>query len=247
MAEPDKLDDVKSRLAQVRSTIQAQESLCERKPGAVALLAVSKGQPAVSIRSAYDCGQRAFGENYLREALQKMEELGDCAIEWHFIGRLQSNKTRSVATHFDWVHSIDRARIAQRLSTQRPASLPALQCCLELRLDADAAKGGVTESELDALAALVDSLPGLQLRGLMTIPASADPHQAALVFARLADCYTRLRQRHRGMDTLSMGMSGDMGAAIAAGSTLVRIGTAIFGPRNSHFSTGKQEDANSVR
>ena len=222
------IDDVSTRIHRLGERIQRLEPM----PGAVTLLAVSKGHEAAQIKAAFKAGQRCFAESYVQEAITKQQSLEGYNIEWHFIGRVQGNKTRAVAERFDWVHSIDRARIARRLSDHRPASLPPLQCCLECRLDTDPGKGGIGVDELADLAELVDALPRLCLRGLMTVPAASDdPNHAIEVFTQLADCYTHLRRQFASLDTLSMGMTKDMEAAIAAGSTMVRLGTAIFGPR----------------
>lgn len=214
-----------------------------RNAEGVTLLAVSKTQPAGAIREALAAGQHAFGENYVQEALDKMAELG-CAAhagqapapegvpQWHLIGGVQSNKTRAVAEHFDWVHTVDRLKLAQRLSDQRPAGLPPLQVCLQVNISGEASKGGVTPEELPVLAHAVAALPRLRLRGLMAIPEPAGdfesqrrPHHA------LHALLQRLQGEGLALDTLSMGMSADLEAAIAEGATLVRVGTAIFGQR----------------
>ncbi|MCP1367854.1 YggS family pyridoxal phosphate-dependent enzyme, partial [Halomonas sp. BBD48] len=199
------------------------------------LLAVSKTKPAALIREAYACRQRDFGENYLQEALDKQAELADLTeIVWHFIGPLQSNKTRAVAEHFDWVHSIDRAKVARRLSEQRPASLGPLNVCLQVNVSGEESKSGVEPEDLEALAAEIVALPNLRLRGLMAIPAPAtDMAAQRRPLARLRQLLDTLRQRypHAPLDTLSMGMSDDLEAAILEGATLVRLGTAIFGAR----------------
>ncbi|MDV6318657.1 YggS family pyridoxal phosphate-dependent enzyme [Chromohalobacter sp. HP20-39] len=199
------------------------------------LLAVSKTQPAASVRQAFAAGQRAFGENYLQEALDKQASLDDLeGIVWHFIGPLQSNKTRAVAEHFQWVHTIDRARIATRLDAQRPAALEPLDVCLQVNVSGEASKSGVSPEALPALADAVVALPRLRLRGLMALPApSDDPATQRRPFAELRALLETLRQRHpqAPLDTLSMGMSGDLEAAVNEGATLVRLGTAIFGQR----------------
>jgi len=200
----------------------------------VTLLAVSKTVPAEVVRDAFDAGQRSFGENYVREALDKVAALADvrAQIDWHLIGPLQSNKTREVAEQFDWVHSVDRLRIAERLSSQRPATLEPLNICLQVNISAEDSKSGVAPAELPALAAAVAALPRLRLRGLMAIPEPADdpaaqraPHRA------LRELFDSLRADGLPLDTLSMGMSADLEAAVAEGSTMVRIGTALFGAR----------------
>lgn len=209
----------------------------------IALLAVSKGQSAHSIRAAWQAGQREFGENYLQEALDKIAQLADLDICWHFIGPVQSNKTRPIAEHFAWVHSVDRLKVAQRLSDQRPAALPPINICIQVNIDGEDSKSGVAPDEVAELALQILELPGLKLRGLMAIPApfgddhsiNKEPHNTP--FFHLAQLLATLRTRTpalAAMDTLSMGMSGDLEAAVAAGSTLVRVGTAIFDERTRH-------------
>ncbi|MFS1525054.1 YggS family pyridoxal phosphate-dependent enzyme [Microbulbifer sp. 2304DJ12-6] len=208
---------------------------CARSPAEITLLAVSKTQPAEVLRIAYEAGQRHFGENYLQEALQKQDRLAELDICWHFIGPLQSNKTRAVAEHFQWVHSVDRLKIAQRLSRQRPDALPPLNICLQVNIDGEQSKSGIVPEALAALAQSVVQLPGLRLRGLMAIPvARRDPAQQRRPFVELARLLQALRAQfpQTPLDTLSMGMSADMEAAIACGATIVRIGTDIFGARN---------------
>jgi len=200
------------------------------------LLAVSKTQTAAAIRTAYQAGQRAFGENYLQEAIDKQVELADCAIEWHFIGPIQANKTRAIAEHFSWVHSVSRMKIAQRLNKQRPVSLPPLNICLQVNLDKEESKAGIDLAELSALAEALQSLPQLHLRGLMAIPAPRNTSQAQKdSFQRLTSALLNLQKQlpQAPLDTLSMGMSADLEAAIAAGATIVRVGTAVFGRRNN--------------
>ncbi|MEL0027967.1 MAG: YggS family pyridoxal phosphate-dependent enzyme [Perlucidibaca sp.] len=212
--------------------VRAAEQASARPSGCVSLLAVSKLQPAAAVRALRGHGQRAFGENYVQEALAKMAELDDLDIEWHLIGPLQSNKTREVATHFDWVHSLDRLKIAQRLSAQRPAGSPPLQVCLQVNIDDEDSKSGCSLSELPALAEAVAGLPGLRLRGLMTIPRPGNARALADLAKTHADLLARLPAvTTQYFDTLSMGMSDDLAEAVAAGSTLVRVGTAIFGAR----------------
>ncbi|MDR6857832.1 pyridoxal phosphate enzyme (YggS family) [Variovorax guangxiensis] len=198
------------------------------------LLAVSKTFPAEAVRVARAAGQIAFGENYVQEGVAKIEALSDlrAGLEWHCIGPLQSNKTRPVAAHFDWVHSIDRLKIAERLAEQRPAELPPLQICLQVNVDAGANKSGVSPGETLALARAVAALPRLRLRGLMAIPEPAPDFEAQrALFLRAAAVFEEMRGAGLEVDTLSLGMSADLEAAIAAGSTMVRIGTAIFGGR----------------
>ena len=203
-----------------------------RAPGSVALLAVSKTWGPEAVRAAHAAGQTAFGENYIQEAVEKITALRDLPLVWHCIGPIQSNKTRLVAEHFDWVHSIDRLKIAQRLSEQRPAHLPPLQVCIQVNVDGGATKSGVSPSELPELARAVAALPRLQLRGLMTIPEPAETEAEMRAVHRQAKVlFEQLRAQGLPLDTLSMGMSADMAAAIAEGSTMVRVGTAIFGKR----------------
>ena len=196
------------------------------------LLAVSKNMPASAVRTAHAAGQTAFGENYLQEALDKRAALADLRLEWHFIGPIQSNKTRAIAEHFDWVHSVDRLKIAERLSAQRPAGLPPLQVCVQLNVSGESSKSGCRPDEAPALCEAIARLPGLQLRGLMAIPAPvAAGADARAPFRELRAWLDAVRQRGVHADTLSAGMSDDLEAAIAEGSTLIRIGTAIFGAR----------------
>lgn len=219
-------------IAKLRERIGAACRATGRDESGVTLLAVSKTRPAEDIRAAWEAGQRAFGENYLQEALTKQAALSDLPLVWHFIGPLQSNKTREVAAHFDWVHSVDRLKIAQRLSDQRPAGLPPLNVCLQVNISGEASKSGCLPTELPALAGAVADLPGLRLRGLMCIPEpETDPARQRAPFAALRGLLEQLQPQHPGLDTLSMGMSGDLEAAIAEGATLVRVGTDIFGAR----------------
>ncbi|WP_111642092.1 YggS family pyridoxal phosphate-dependent enzyme [Marinimicrobium alkaliphilum] len=223
----DKLDKVTARMS-------AAAQAAGRPPESVQLIAVSKTHPAEAIETAYHWGQRHFGENYLQEALDKRAALSHLDnLQWHFIGPIQSNKSRQIAENFDWVHTIDREKIARRLSDQRPDALPPLQVCLQVNIDDEHSKSGVALDELPALAQSVWSLPRLQLRGLMAIPApSADPERQRAAFARLREALDLLNAgAPAALDTLSMGMSGDLEAAIAEGATLVRVGTDIFGPR----------------
>lgn len=217
---------VKQRIA--RAAMQAGSV-----PRDIRLLAVSKTFPAEAVREAFQAGQTAFGESYVQEAVDKILALADLPLEWHFIGPLQSNKTRLVAEHFSWVHSVDRAKIADRLASARPEKLPPLQVCLEVNVSGEASKGGVSPQELEALAAHVRSLPRLQLRGLMAIPAATDdPVLQRRQFREVRELLDELNRKNFRLDTLSMGMSNDLEAAIAEGATIVRIGTAIFGARN---------------
>ena len=223
---------ISDKLQLVSSRIHAAVSQFGRPPDSVTLLAVSKTFPAVTIREAVAAGQRRFGENYVQEALEKMADLADLTIEWHFIGPLQSNKTRPVAEHFAWVHSIDRLKIAERLSAQRPESLPPLNVLVQVNVSGEASKSGCAPDEAVALALAVAALPRLRLRGLMAIPEpSDDPAVLQARFALVRTLAAQLRAAGQAVDTLSMGMSHDLETAIAEGATLVRIGTAIFGSR----------------
>jgi PLP dependent protein len=229
--DPYTIDD---KLAKVTARIHQAAALVGRDPETVRLIAVSKTQPAAAIAQAYAWGQRDFGENYVQEALEKQTELKALLdIRWHFIGPIQSNKTRALAEHFAWIHSIDREKIAQRLNDQRPHSLPRLQICLQVNIDDEATKSGVTLIDLPALAQAVSKMPRLQLRGLMCIPSPSHNRELqGAAFAQLAKALQNLqRQGLTSMDTLSMGMSGDLEAAIAEGATFVRVGTDIFGSR----------------
>jgi pyridoxal phosphate enzyme (YggS family) len=219
-------------LQAVRARIAAAAHAAGRDAGAVGLVAVSKTFAPGRIRKAAEAGQRAFGENYAQEGAAKAVELADLGLEWHFIGPLQSNKTRLVAEHFHWVHSVDREKIAQRLAAQRPPGLGALQVCLQVNVSGEATKGGVEPGGLPALAAAVAGLPGLRLRGLMAIPEPThDPDLQRARFRQLRGLLKDLNARGLGLDTLSMGMSDDLEAAIIEGATLVRVGRAIFGAR----------------
>jgi len=220
-------------LAKVTARIQQAAQTAGRIPETVRLIAVSKTQPAAAVSQAYAAGQRDFGENYLQEALDKQADLKDLAdIQWHFIGPIQSNKTRAIAENFAWIHSIDREKVAQRLNDQRPADLPPLQVCLQVNIDDEATKSGVSLLELPELAKAMSQLPRLQLRGLMAIPAASNtPEQQHQAFYKLRAALIDLQNLGFRIDTLSMGMSGDMEAAIAQGSTMIRVGTDIFGTR----------------
>ena len=228
---------IAENLQAVEATIGAACAASGRPRNAVTLLAVSKTFPAQAVLEAMAAGQRAFGENYLQEALDKMQEVArlqpDTPISWHFIGPIQSNKTRPIAAHFDWVHTVERLKIAQRLSEQRPAERGPLDICLQVNISGEASKSGASAAELPELARQVAALPNLRLRGLMAIPeASSDPARQRAAFARLRGLFDGLRADGLALDTLSMGMSGDLGAAIAEGATIVRIGSAIFGARH---------------
>jgi len=223
---------VSDKLQHVRKRIELAAESVGRPADAVKLLAVSKTMPAQAVREAYAAGQLAFGENYIQEAVDKMAALSDLTLEWHCIGPIQSNKTQAVASNFDWVHSIDRLKIAERLSAQRPAHLPPLQVCLQVNIDGGANKSGVAPQDLLALAQAVKKLPHLQLRGLMTIPEPAETDAAMrAVHRQTKELFDSLNAAGLSLDTLSMGMTADLEAAIAEGSTCVRVGTAIFGSR----------------
>jgi len=214
----------------VRLRLQAAVDAAGRARGAVTLLAASKQQTAGTLRATAALGQRVYGENYVQEALPKMAALTDLDLSWHFIGRLQRNKTREVAAHFDWVHTIERSDLARRLSAQRPPGKPPLQVLIEVNVSGEASKGGVAPGEVVALAAGIRELPGLRLRGLMCLPAPEDdPARQRAAFAVLRE--TLLALEDPGLDTLSMGTSADLEAAVAEGATIVRVGTAIFGER----------------
>jgi pyridoxal phosphate enzyme (YggS family) len=240
------------RHAAVLGRIAAAARACGRDPAGVALLAVSKTFDAGAVLALADCGQRDFGENYVQEALAKRTEVGDRwplrpagrpdqldPPVWHFIGPLQSNKTRPIAESFDWVHSVDREKVACRLSEQRPASLAPLQVCIQVDVSGEATKSGCAPEDVPALARLIAGLPGLRLRGLMAIPAPTDdPVLQRVQFARVREVFERLLAEGLPVDTLSMGMSADLEAAIAEGATIVRVGTAVFGERARKEAVG---------
>ncbi|WP_337017021.1 YggS family pyridoxal phosphate-dependent enzyme [Leclercia sp. AS011] len=230
------MNDIAHNLAQVRDKISAAATGCGRASEEVSLLAVSKTKPASAIAEAIAAGQRMFGENYVQEGVEKIRhfrEKGTADLQWHFIGPLQSNKSRLVAEHFDWCHTVDRLRIATRLSEQRPAEMPPLNVLIQINISDENSKSGIALEELDHLADQVAVLPGLRLRGLMAIPApEADYDRQFAVARQMAVAFEALKTRFPTVDTLSLGMTDDMAAAIAAGSTMVRIGTAIFGARD---------------
>ena len=225
---------IASNLQHVRARIATACQLAGRGVEDVTLLAVSKTYGPDAVRAAYQAGQRLFGENYIQEGVEKITALRDLPLQWHCIGPIQSNKTRLVAEHFDWVHSIDRLKIAERLSAQRPTDLPPLQVCLQVNIDGGTTKSGIAAAEALDLARAVAALPNLRLRGLMTIPEPAPDFEAARAIHTSARVlFEHLNSAGLALDTLSMGMSADLDAAIAAGSTMVRVGTAIFGARQS--------------
>ena len=225
-------DNPAVRLAAVRARIAAGERISDRPAGCVMLIAASKSQDATEIRALYETGQRHFGESYVQEALRKQEALADLAITWHFIGAIQSNKTRDIAARFAWVHGVDRLKIAERLNVQRPPALPPLNVCIQVNVGAEPQKAGVDPGDLPALAAALRNLPRLRLRGLMALPPpSEDAEEQGRHFRALSAAFRQLQAHGHQVDTLSMGMSGDLEAAIAAGATMVRVGTALFGPR----------------
>lgn len=243
-AEPGLSEPHRLRLAAVQARIETACRAAARQPDTVRLLAVSKTFPVEEVRALAALGQHAFGENYLQEALDKIAALQADApqgvgIEWHFIGPIQSNKTRPIAEHFDWVHSVDRLKIATRLSEQRPVGLSPLQVCLQVEVSDEDTKSGCTPQEAPALGAQIAALPGLTLRGIMAIPAPTDdPAQQRDQFRRVREVFEAVRRAlpagaTEAFDTLSMGMSGDLEAAIAEGSTVVRVGTALFGARSA--------------
>jgi pyridoxal phosphate enzyme (YggS family) len=229
------MSTIADNIALVSARIRAAAQASQRDESSIHLLAVSKTKPAAALREAYAAGLRDFGENYLQEALGKQAELGDLPLSWHFIGPIQSNKTRAIAENFAWVHSVDRLKIAQRLSEQRPADLPPLNICIQVNVSGEASKSGCTPADLPALASAISALPRLKLRGLMAIPEPTDDRAAQdAAFAAVRSLNENLRDRlDLPTDTLSMGMSHDLESAIAQGATWVRIGTALFGARGS--------------
>jgi len=224
------MSNIADNIGLVTERIRAAARAVQRNETSVHLLAVSKTKPAQAVREAYAAGMRDFGENYLQEALGKQADLTDLPLSWHFIGPIQSNKTRAIAENFAWVHSVDRLKIAQRLSEQRPADLPPLNICIQVNVSGEASKSGCTPADLPALATAIQALPRLTLRGLMAIPEPTDDRAAQdAAFAAVRDLQASL---DLGLDTLSMGMSHDLESAIAQGATWVRIGTALFGARD---------------
>ena len=226
------MHDIGTALNAVRARVGELERRYHREPGSVTLLAVSKTKPPEAVRAAVAAGQHAFGENHLQDAMTKVDALDGQGVSWHFIGAVQSNKTRYIAAHFDWVHSIEREKIATRLSAQRPADRGPLDVCIEVNVSGEETKSGVPPAGIEPLARLIRELPGLRLRGLMAIPRPAEDFETQRIpFRLLREILDDLNAKGLGLDTLSMGMTGDLEAAIAEGATIVRIGTAIFGPR----------------
>ena len=224
------MSSIAQRLKQIRTQIHDAEMASQRKPGSVLLLAVSKTKPASDIAAAYQAGQRHFGENYVQEALLKQQQLGAFDITWHFIGPIQSNKTRAIAAHFDWVHSVDNLKIAKRLSEQRPGHLPPLNICLQVNISNEDSKSGLALDELPLLIEQTSVLANLKLRGVMAIPAPEDDYERQRQpYRALYQAVARLGRVD--LDSFSFGMTGDLTAAIAEGATIVRIGTALFGAR----------------
>lgn len=225
-------DLIPANITKVLESVSTAAANSGRDPQGITLLAVSKTHPAASVRAAAACGLTQFGENYLQEAEEKIEACSDLDLCWHFIGPIQSNKTRRIAAAFDWVHSVDRSKLLRRLSEQRDAHLAPLNICLQVNISGEASKSGATAEALPELLALAAELPRVKLRGLMAIPAPANSYEEQKAACdQLAALFHDARQHHPDMDTLSMGMSADLDAAVAAGSTMLRIGTAIFGPR----------------
>lgn len=223
-----------NRLQTIIENINVAENLAERMPNSVQLLAVSKTLPSEIIRQAAEAGQRNFGENYLQEALIKINSLEDLQLVWHFIGPIQSNKTKDIAANFDWVQTVDRLKIAQRLDSQRPSNRGKLNICIQVNIDNESTKSGIAATALFELAEKISQLNSLVLRGLMIIPRNTDdPRQQQQSFQQAQLLFKQLAEIYPSVDTLSMGMSGDMAMAIAEGSTMVRIGTALFGMRRT--------------
>jgi pyridoxal phosphate enzyme (YggS family) len=224
------MSTIAANISTLGARIRAAAETAQRDPATIGLLAVSKTKPAEALREAYAAGLRDFGENYLQEALGKQAELADLPLCWHFIGPIQSNKTRAIAENFAWVHSVDRLKIAQRLSEQRPADLPPLNICIQVNVSGEASKSGCAPADLAALATAISALPHLKLRGLMAIPEPTEDRAAqSAAFATVRNLQAQL---HLPLDTLSMGMSHDLEAAVEQGATWVRIGTALFGARD---------------
>jgi len=226
------MSTISEGLQAITTRISAAATAAGRALEDIQLVAVSKTFPPEDIRAAFACGQRAFGESYVQEALEKINDLNDLPLEWHFIGPIQSNKTRAIAETFQWVHSVDRLRVAQRLSDARPALLPPLQVCLQVNISGEASKSGVAAAEVALLAEQVSHLSNVRLRGLMTVPRPTDDQEAQrAAFRSMRELLDSLRARDIALDTLSMGMSDDLEAAIQEGATIIRVGRAIFGER----------------
>ena len=226
------MKDLKAKLHNVRSRIEAACKKAGRKPSEITVLAVSKRHPAARIRQLHKLGLSVFGENYVREAVEKQAQLEDLDLQWHFIGPVQSNKTRELAQYFDWVQSADREKVLRRLSAQRPESLPKLNICIQVNIDRDEQKAGVLPENLEELAHFALGSPNLRLRGLMAIPQQASAHHdPALSYGKMNDLFRSLVSSGISLDTLSMGMSADLEQAIMQGSTMLRIGTGLFGAR----------------
>ena len=226
------MSTISEGLQAITTRISAAATAAGRALEDIQLVAVSKTFPPEDIRAAFACGQRAFGESYVQEALEKINDLNDLPLEWHFIGPVQSNKTRAIAETFQWVHSVDRLRVAQRLSDARPALLPPLQVCLQVNISGEASKSGVAAAEVALLAEQVSHLSNVRLRGLMTVPRPTDDQEAQrAAFRSMRELLDSLRARGIALDTLSMGMSDDLEAAIQEGATIIRVGRAIFGER----------------
>ena len=226
------MNSITNALNFIRNRIADAERAHGRPPGSVRLIAVSKTHPPAAVKAAFEAGQRAFGENQLQDAMTKVTATEGMPIEWHFIGPVQSNKTRPIATHFHWVHTVDRTKVARRLSEQRPESLPRLNVCIQINVSGEQTKSGVSPEEALPLARAISDLPRLRLRGLMAIPQPCVGFEAQRQALRpLATLFAALREEGLALDALSMGMTDDLEAAIAEGATMVRIGTAIFGPR----------------
>ncbi|MGE9551661.1 YggS family pyridoxal phosphate-dependent enzyme [Erwinia amylovora] len=227
------MTSIEHNLQQVRERISAAAARCGRDPQEITLLAVSKTKPAMAVAEAVAAGQACFGENYVQEGVDKIQQLGNSSLTWHFIGPLQSNKSRLVAEHFDWCHTVDRLKIATRLNEQRPQDSAPLNVLIQINISDEHSKSGIMLEALPELATEIAQLPRLTLRGLMAIPApEADYQRQLAVCQQMAEAFSRLKKEYPSVDTLSLGMSDDMEAAIAAGSTMVRIGTAIFGARD---------------
>ena len=237
------INSIAERLTEIRRAIGQACAQCHRATSEVTLVAVSKTKPVAAISAAIAAGQRHFGENYVQEGVQKIQHFSDDqSLTWHFIGPIQSNKTRDIAEHFSWVHSIDRIKIAQRLQQQRPPHLPPLNVLIQVNIDDEDSKSGVAPAQVVELAAEISQLPQLKLRGLMAIPRpSSEPAQQARSLAAMQRLFMQLKAQYSDLDTLSMGMSDDLSVAVEHGSTMVRIGSAIFGPRVSNEPTRSAE------